>query len=560
MFTLSELRALPVFAELADKELDYLTKTCADIRLQTGEYVVHEGEARRSVFVLVEGRVEVTKFMNGVERALGVRNANELFGEVPVVLDSPFLVSIRALEPSRAMRIDSREFHVVATVAPNFLNSVVTAALQRVESLQELAAEMDQPTATVIAPRWNSAGHDIRDFLQRNSVNFVSFTPEDPEAESVMRGPADAAAYPYVQLRDGAVLVEPTRRQLANAVGLCVSPKNDAFDVAIVGGGPAGLAAAVYGASEGLTTVLLEKEAPGGQAGTSSRIENYLGFPFGISGNDLASRALQQATRLGAEIAVTRTVEGLDVASRSVRLDGGDVLRAKTMILATGVSWRRLDIKSLDRLRGRGVYYGAAPGEASAQQGKNVFLVGGGNSAGQAALNFSEFADCVTLLIRGEALSKSMSFYLIEQLKTKSNVHLRTCCEVVDASGHDHLESITLINKTTCKKHKESADAIFILIGADAETAWLPLEILRNDQGYVLTGPALANGAAWSEDRDPYLFETSVPGIFAVGDVRAGSTKRVAASVGEGSMAITFIHQFLALAKPVGVELGATPA
>jgi thioredoxin reductase (NADPH) len=351
------------------------------------------------------------------------------------------------------------------------------------------------------------------------------------------------------------MLLDPTARDIAKAIGLCVSPKGTTFDVAIVGGGPAGLAAAVYGASEGLSTVLLEREAPGGQAGTSSRIENYLGFPFGISGGELATRALQQARRLGADIAVTRTVQRLHVPSRTLFLDGDDTLHAKTIIVAIGVSWRRLDIPSLDRLRGRGVYYGAAPGEANSVQGKNIYLVGGGNSAGQAALNFSNFADCVTLLVRGDALSKSMSYYLIEQLKTKANVHVETCSQVVDAYGGDHLDAIEVANSTTTETTRRNADALFILIGADAETRWLPPEIHRDEQGYVVTGPDTVKSGLWSGERDPFLLETTVPGIFAVGDVRAGSAKRVAASVGEGSMAIAFVHQHLAKATHASIPL-----
>jgi thioredoxin reductase (NADPH) len=558
MFSRSGLRAIPLFSELSDKELDYLAKTSADIRVLPGEYVVYEGESRRSVFVLVEGQLEVTKFMDGAERVIGVREAGQLFGEVPVVLDSPFLVSFRATQNSRVMRIDSKEFHVVGTASPEFYKAVVSAALNRVEGLQELAAESAQPTVTLIAPQWDNAGHEVREFLERNSVQFDWFTPEDPDAPSLSRESSNGQRYPVALLRDGTSLVDPSARDIAKAIGLCVSPKGSTFDVAIIGGGPAGLAAAVYGASEGLSTVLLEREAPGGQAGTSSRIENYLGFPFGISGGDLATRALQQARRLGADIAVTRTVHRLDVASRTLFLDGGDALHAKTMIVAIGVSWRRLDIPSLDRLRGRGVYYGAAPGEANSVQGKNIYLVGGGNSAGQAAINFSNFAECVTLLVRGDALSKSMSFYLIEQLKTKANVHIETCSQVVDAYGGDHLEAIAVANSTTNETTRRSADALLILIGADAETGWLPPEIQRDAQGYVMTGPATIRSGQWSGERDPYLLETSVPGIFAVGDVRAGSTKRVAASVGEGSMAIAFVHQHLAQAARSSLPLSRT--
>jgi thioredoxin reductase (NADPH) len=546
MFSRNGLREIGLFSELADKELDYLARTSADIHVLPGEYVVYEGESRRSVFVLVEGQLEVTKFVDGAERVIATREAGQLFGEVPVVLDSPFLVSFRATQQSRVMRIDSKEFHVVATASPKFFRAVVSAALDRVEGLQEIAAESAQPPVTLIAPQYDNAGHEVREFLARSSVEFNWFTPEDPEIPTSSREAINGQKYPIVQLRDGTLLADPTARDIAKAIGLCVSPKGTTFDVAIVGGGPAGLAAAVYGASEGLTTVLLECEAPGGQAGTSSRIENYLGFPFGISGAELATRALQQARRLGAEIAVTRTVERLDVPSRTLFLDGGDALHAKTIIVAIGVSWRRLDIPSLDRLRGRGVYFGAAPGEASSVQGKNVYLVGGGNSAGQAALNFSNFADCVTLLVRGDTLSKSMSYYLIEQLKTKANVHVETCAQVIDAFGGDHLEALSVANSATAETTRRNADALFVLIGADAETGWLPPEIQRDAQGYVLTGRDLIRSEQGSAERDPYLLETSVPGIFAVGDVRAGSTKRVAASVGEGSMAIAFVHQHLA--------------
>lgn len=558
MFKRTDLRAISLFSELADKELDYLAKTSADIRVLQGEYVVHEGESRRSVFVLVEGRLEVTKFMDGAERVIGVREAGHLFGEVPVVLDAPFLVSFRATENSRVMRIDSKEFHVVATASPKFFKAVVSAALERVEGLQELVTESAHPTITLIAPQWDSAGHDVREFLERNSVEFDWFTPDDPDAPPWPRESVEEQRYPVALLRDGTLLVEPSARDIAKTIGLCVSPTGSAFDVAIIGGGPAGLAAAVYGASEGLSTVLLEREAPGGQAGTSSRIENYLGFPFGISGKELATRALQQARRLGADIAVTRTVQSIDVPSRTLFLDGGDTLRAKTIIVAIGVSWRQLEIASLDRLRGRGVYYGAAPGEANSVQGKNIYLVGGGNSAGQAALNYSNLADCVTLLVRGDALSKSMSFYLIEQLKTKANVHVETCAHVVDAFGGDHLEAIAVANSAAGETTRRNADALLILIGADAETGWLPQEIHRDAQGYIVTGAGAMRSGLWSGERDPFLLETSVPGIFAVGDVRAGSTKRVAASVGEGSMAIAFVHQHLAQTEHSPLPLSRT--
>jgi thioredoxin reductase (NADPH) len=537
MFTREELRAVPLFADLADKELNYLIAMSADIYLRPGEYAIHEGEAQRALFVLLDGRVEVTKFIDGVERVVGTqRSAGEIFGEVPVVLNTPSLVSFRALSDSRVMRIDAKDFHVVAASAPKFAAAVEAAALERVEGLQEIAALPAEPHLTVIGPQWDNATHELREFLHRNSIEYDWLQPDDSSGD-----------YPVARLPNGTRLTNPSVRDIAKAVGLSVSPRQDIYDVVIIGGGPAGLAAAVYGASEGLSTVLLEREAPGGQAGTSSRIENYLGFPFGISGDELASRALQQAQRLGAEVVVTRTVGQIDVASRTLFLDEGASVHSKTVILATGVSWRRLEIPALDRLRGRGVFYGAAPGEAKSVQGKDIYLIGGGNSAGQAAINFSSFAKSVTLLVRGDSLAKSMSHYLIEQLNAKANVRVETRAEVIDAYGEDHLESIVVANRATGETTRRSAFAMFILIGADAETAWLPAAIDRDARGYVLTGADVPR-IAWEIDRDPFLLETSVPGIFAVGDVRARSVKRVAAAVGEGSMAVALVHQYLAYA------------
>jgi thioredoxin reductase (NADPH) len=545
VFTRDELRALPLFSELGDKELDYLASTSADLRLLPGEYVVHEGDAHRVLFLLIEGRVEVTKFIDGLERVIGARERGQLFGEVPVILDSPFLVSFRAAERSRIVRIEAKDFHSVAAGAPALAEAVTTAALNRLGGLQELAAE-SHPSITLIGPRWHEETHELRGFLQRNSVDFDWLAPDDPAAEAILNVSDDPSSFPVVRFRNGDVLCCPPLRDIAREMGLAIAPQRASYDVAIVGAGPAGLAAAVYGASEGLSTILLEREAPGGQAGTSSRIENYLGFPFGISGDELGYRALQQAKRLGAEVVVTRNAEAIDAASRTIALDGGDAIHARTIVLATGVAWRHLALPSLDRFRGRGVYYGAAPGEARSVQGKHVYLVGGGNSAGQAAMHFSAFADCVTLIVRGASLESSMSYYLIEQLKMRSNVRVETRSEVVDASGDGHLETITVADRANGTTSCRDAVALFVLIGADAETAWLPAEIARDASGYVLTGPNVARNGRWTAARDPYLLETAVPGIFAVGDVRAGSVKRVAAGVGEGSMVIAFVHQHLA--------------
>jgi thioredoxin reductase (NADPH) len=301
----------------------------------------------------------------------------------------------------------------------------------------------------------------------------------------------------------------------------------------------------VYGASEGLRTVVVEREAPGGQAGTSSRIENYLGFPSGVSGDELASRALQQARRLGAEILVTRSVTRIDVDGRNVHLDGGDVIRARTIILATGVTWRHLAIDGFDRFIGKGIYYGASRSEANATHGLDVYLIGGGNSAGQAALYFANHARMITLVLRGDSLEKSMSRYLVEQLRGKSNVAVQLRSEVVGAHGDTHLTAIDIRDGLSTEVSRHDCGGLFVFIGADAETEWLPTEIARDVRGYVLTGDDVVKAGRWTHSRDPYLLESSVPGVFACGDVRLSPVKRVASAVGEGSMAIAFAHKYL---------------
>ena len=344
---------------------------------------------------------------------------------------------------------------------------------------------------------------------------------------------------------DGSLVARPPLRDVANRLGLQTAARSAEYDTVIVGGGPAGLAAAVYGASEGLRTLVVEREAPGGQAGTSSRIENYLGFPNGVSGDELAVRALDQAKRLGAEILVTRKILRLDPRTRQVVLDGDEVLRARTIILATGVSWRRLAIEGIDRLIGKGVYYGAARSEASNTQGLDVFLIGAGNSAGQAALYFASHARSVTLVVRGDSLEKTMSRYLVDQVRTHPGVQVALQAEVRAVHGDDHLAEIDVVDRSSGAVQRRGCGGLFVFIGADAETEWLPPDIARDARGYVLTGADLTKGGRWSATRDPYLLETSVPGIFACGDVRYSPVKRVASAVGEGSMAIAFVHQYL---------------
>ncbi len=545
MFTIEELATIPLFSALEDKALEYLAGEVEDIHLTPGEYVAHEGDGR-ALAVVVEGKTELTKRVNGVEQVIGVRLPGDLGGEIPMTLGTPLPASMRAVEPSRVLKVTVEVFHTLAAMAPEVSAAVGAAALERIEMLRNATARPLAPAMFVIGPRVDPGVHSCDSFLHRNQIPYERLDPDDPRAIARTGGDvAVAAPYPVVMLRDGTQLIAPTMRAVARVAGLTVAPGRTRYDVVIVGGGPAGLTAAVNGASEGLQTALIESFAPGGQAGTSTRIENYTGFPFGVSGDELASRALQQAKRLGAEIVVTRRVEAIDPADMTVRLDGGDVLRTKSIVLAMGVEWRRLEVDSVDRFVGSGVYYGAARSDASLAQANDVYLIGAGNSAGQAAIFFSSHARSVTLLVRGESLAESMSTYLIEQIATKANIQVETRSEVVAVHGDEQLEAIEVIDRRTGITSRRDAQVVFVLIGAEAATDWLPSEIERDEHGFVLTGTDAIKAGQWKADREPFALETSAPGIFAVGDIRSGSVKRVAASVGEGGVAIALVHRYL---------------
>jgi thioredoxin reductase (NADPH) len=546
MFTIEELATIPLFSTLGEKELEYLAGAVEDIHLIPGEYVGHEGEGR-FLAVVVEGKTELTKLVNGVEQLIGVRLPGELGGEIPMTLGTPLPASMRAVEPSRVLKVTVEVFHTLAAMAPQVSETVGAAALERMEMLRNATAHPREPAMFVIGPRVDPGMHSCDSFLHRNQIPYERLDPDDPAALAHIGG--KAAAYPVVVLRDGTRLITPTMRAVATVAGLTVEPSRAHYDLVIVGGGPAGLTAAVNAASEGLQTGLIESFAPGGQAGTSTRIENYTGFPFGVSGDELASRTLQQAKRLGAEIVVTRRVEGIDPADMTVTLDGGDVLRTRSIVFAMGVEWRRLGVDSVDRFVGSGVYYGAARSDAGLAQGNDVYLIGAGNSAGQAAIFFSNHARSVTLLVRGESLAESMSHYLIEQIATKANIRVETGSEVVAGHGDDQLESIEVINRSTGNTSRRDAKVLFVLIGAEAATDWLPPEISRDQHGFVLTGTDAMKAGQWNADRQPFVLETSAPGIFAVGDIRSGSVKRVAASVGEGGIAIALVHRHLQLSS-----------
>jgi thioredoxin reductase (NADPH) len=545
MLTVDDLLKVPLFSSLATTELQHLVRTSADIHVAAGEVVVPEG-GERALFAVLAGKIEVFKTIDGIERKLGSRLPGSIFGEVPLALGTTFLGGYRASEPSRVMRVDTPQYYTIAAASPELAEKIGALARERMGGLQGIAAEPRKARVTIVGQRWDGACGDLRRFLARNQISFEWLTPDAPQLPSLWPGALPAEEdYPAMRLADGTVAMRPGPRELARLLGLQTSPRAAEYDTMIIGGGPAGLAAAVYSASEGLRTIVVEREAPGGQAGTSSRIENYLGFPNGVSGDELASRALQQARRLGAEILVTRSVRSIDPATREVVLDGGEVVRTRTVILATGVSWRRLAIDGFDRLIGKGIYYGAARSDAGAANGLDLHLIGGGNSAGQAALYFANHARNVTLVVRGDALEKSMSRYLIEQLRTKSNIAVLLRSQVTAALGESHLSTIDIRDDADQSVRRADCDGLFVFIGADAETEWVPEAIARDRRGYVLTGDDVLKAGRWSGPRDPYLLETSVPGVFACGDVRLSPVKRVAAAVGEGSMAIAFVHQYL---------------
>jgi thioredoxin reductase (NADPH) len=545
MLTIDEIRAVPLFSTLATPQLEMLAQTSADIHLGAGEFAVHEGTTDRALFAVLSGKMEVVRMFDGVERTLGWRLPGTIFGEIPIAIGSPFYGGYRASEASRLMRIEARQYFAIAAASPEVSSKVSALARERIGGMQGISAEPPKPLVTLFGHRWDAACADMRRFLSGNQITFDWVAPDSPALGTLWQGPPPRDDdCPALRLADGQVLRRPKVRDVAPLLGLQTSARLAEYDAVIIGGGPAGLAAAVYGASEGLRTLCIEQEAPGGQAGTSSRIENYLGFPSGVSGAELASRALQQARRLGAEILVTRSVNRIDPKTHEIFLDGDEVVRTKTVILATGVTWRRLTIEGFDRLVGKGIYFGAARSEAGAANGLDLYLIGAGNSAGQAAIYFSNYARKVTLIVRGESLEKSMSHYLIEQLRGKANIAVELRSQVTAVYGDSHLTAIDIRDGTnTVRRH--DCGGLFVFIGADAETGWLPAEIARDAHGYVLTGDETVKAGSWSHNRDPYLLETSVPGIFACGDVRASKVKRVASAVGEGSMTIAFVHQYL---------------
>jgi thioredoxin reductase (NADPH) len=549
MFTASELRQAKIFACLDEAQCARIAQTAADVRLDAGEWLLREGE-EPWFYVLFEGRLRISKEVLGKQTEFAEYDFKEgdFLGELPLLLRSPAFASIQALTACRIARLDKQQFQHLVQDSREASAMILQSLNSRLMRVQQRSIELPTSRVLIFARDKAADCHDIRTFLSANRIPYEWVDPTR-EPERVPPGVPENPNCPAIQI-DGRLFTHPlTIRELAEALQLQTKPNADSYDVVIVGAGPAGMAAGVYGASEGLTALIVERSAVGGQAGTSSRIENYLGFPEGISGEDLTGRGFKQAIRFGAEVVITRCIEKLAPRNGSYvcELDGGQAVSARAVLLATGVDWRQLQVKGADLLLGRGIFYGAARPEAINVVGKKVFIVGGGNSAGQAAVFFSNYAAEVKVLVRGEGLKLTMSQYLIGQIASKSNVEVIPYAQVISAEGEDHLERMEVHvqppNKTA-EIRQYDADALFVMIGADANTAWLPKDLERDPRGYICTGRDLAT---WKLSRHPFPLETSLPGIFCAGDVRHNSIKRVSSGVGEGSMAIAFIHQYLAL-------------
>jgi len=533
-----------------DDDVSVLEAVVGDLRRKYGEHYrilrAASGQAALDTMIQLKDRKESVALLLSDQRMPGMTGVEMLQRAIGIYPDAKRILLTAYADTEAAIRaINSAKIHY-------YLNKPWDPPEEKLypvlDDLLENWNEGYQPPyrgVQVIGTRWGALDHGVRDFLSRNRVQYRWISPEvGDEAEVLLQQHSiDGARLPAVIFGDGAVMVRPTQMELAEKLGMRTRATEEFYDLIVIGAGPAGLASAVYGASEGLRTLILESDAPGGQAGSSSKIENYLGFPGGISGEELGKRAFLQAARLGAEI-VTQRAECLRTEGqyRVIKLGDGREVSTSAVVIATGVSWVRLPVKGADRLLGAGVYYGAALAEAMSCKDEDVYVVGGANSAGQAAMYFSKYARSVRMILRGDGLAKSMSRYLIDQIEATETIQVETNAEIIEMMGDTHLEQVRI--QTANGEEIRPASSVFIFIGAAPKTAWLPDDVERDDRGFVLAGPDVRDRKAFT--REPYLLETSVPGIFVAGDVRHGSVKRVASAVGEGSIAIQFVHQYLA--------------
>jgi thioredoxin reductase (NADPH) len=553
MITAKDLEICPLFTCIDPSEVQRFADRAADVKVAKDEWLIREGE-QANFFILLEGETQAVKDIAGRQTELSSVKPGTFFGELPVLFMTPFFVSVRAKERSRLARFSPQLMFELIQSSEKCAAMIMKTMTDRVINAQRFATELPASRVLIVGTQYDQDCREIRAFLSANRIPYewVDHSKNPDRVPGCMKArDGEPLMSPSVVVDERECIHPVTVRNVAEALGISVAPREQAYDVVVIGAGPAGLAAGVYGASEGLKTLIVEKFACGGQAGTSSRIENYLGFPNGLTGDDLAERALKQAQRFDADIVMTRTVESLfklDNGLHCVELDGGDRVTAKVVVIATGVEWRILDAEGVDQFRGKGVFYGASRDESSNVMGKKIFIVGGGNSAGQSAMYFSHYASEVIVLVRGEGLKLTMSQYLIDQIARQKNIKIAPYTEVVSAEGSDHLERVTFRRRVPGEEEiviTKDVDALFVMIGATANTSWLPGELQRDSGGYICTGRDLTT---WKEQERPaFPLETSLPGVFCAGDVRAESIKRVSSGVGEGSMAIAFIHQYIAL-------------
>ena len=515
-------------------------------RVQVGQTLFRAGDRDFKFFVIKSGEVEIVDPTGETPKTVTVHGPGEFTGDVAHLTGTPSVVSAVAKTDCEVYEVSAEAVRQILNQCPDLGDIILQAFIARRQMLRESG---NFTGLRVIGSRYSRDTFRIRDFLAKNRVLFTWLDLEaDPQVARLLeRFGVSEAETPVVAFGSLLLLRNPSNRQLAEAIGIRRPLEQIVYDIAIVGAGPAGLAAAVYGASEGLSTAVLERIAPGGQAGASMRIENYLGFPTGISGSELAERAVLQADRFGARLIIPAPVTGLsfDKAYSVLALEGGETVAAKCLLIATGADYCRLEVEGCDRFEGCGVYYAATPNEAQLCRGADVVVVGAGNAAGQGAVFLAGHARKVFLLVRGDDLYKSMSSYLARRIEQTPNIEVLYDTTVLRISGDTHARSVEFINNRTGEKRTLMTPALFSFIGAVPRTDWLPPEIDRDPKGFMLTGTAAAQSSHWTARRPPFLLETSRPGAFAAGDVRCGSVKRVASAVGEGAMAIQFVHEYL---------------
>jgi thioredoxin reductase (NADPH) len=541
------LRAI-AFPTLTDEQIAEFARCTAGAprSFEDGQVLYAVGERDFKFFIVKSGAIEMIDYSGDEPNMIATHHRGQFTGDTAFLTGTPALVSAVARGDCVVYKVAAEELRRALNRCPVLSDIILQAFIARRQLLRE------SPEFTglrVIGSRYSRDTFRIREFLAQNRQPFTSLDLEtDPQVDRLLKqfGVTEADT-PVVACGRKLLLRNPSNRQLADVMGIHQPLEQTLYDLVVVGAGPAGLAAAVYGASEGLRTVLLERSAPGGQAGSSMRIENYLGFPTGITGRDLADRALIQANKFGAALSVTTPVTRLafDETYPVAHVDGGEQVATKCLLIATGVDYRRLGVEGCEEFEGRGVYYAATPAEGDMCRGAEVLVVGGGNSAGQAAVFLSQHAARVLLLIRGDDLYKNMSSYLVQRIEQTPNIELLRNTTVQRMEGDDHLDSVTIFNSRAGEERRVETPAVFSFIGAVPRTEWLPPEIERDEKGFVRTGPDLTDAAGWQPRRSPFLLETSCPGVFAAGDVRSGSVKRVASAVGEGAMAVQLVHAYL---------------